>query len=124
ALAGEDLDPAVEDEQQRPAALTLLPGRLAVHERPLDGERRDPRDLRVGQRRKDLVRADARRDREGHALQSAFTSGTSTRCSERNQTCFSFVRITSETRRSFVPSSPASAACFAIACASLRMISC
>src|SRR5215471_2023614 len=54
---------------------------------------------------------------------SALTSGTSTRCSETNQTCFSLVRITSEMRRSLVPSSPASAACRAMERASSRMIS-
>src|SRR5262249_60470133 len=53
--------------------------------------------------------------------QSSRTSGTSTRCSERNQTCNSFVRITSLTSRSFVPSSPISAACRAIVLASNNM---
>lgn len=41
----------------------------------------------------------------GHC-QSALTNGTSTTCSERNQTCFSFPRTMSETSRSLVPSSP------------------
>lgn len=58
----------------------------------------------------------------GHR-QSALTSGTSTTCSERNHTCFSFPRTTSDTRRSFVPSSPAAAAWRAIERASSMMIS-
>lgn len=58
----------------------------------------------------------------GHR-QSALTKGTSTTCSERNQACFSLPRTTSETRRSFVPSSPEAAACRAIERASSRMIS-
>ena len=37
-----------------------------------------------------------------------------TRCSPTNHTCISFVRITSETSRSLVPSSPTSAAWRAI----------
>jgi len=40
----------------------------------------------------------------------AFTKGTSTRCSLKNQICNSLVRITSLTTRSLVPSSPRSAA--------------
>src|SRR5437016_12896196 len=39
------------------------------------------------------------------------TSGTSTTCSERNHASNSFVRITSLTSRSFVPSSPVWSAC-------------
>src|SRR3989442_1268121 len=50
-------------------------------------------------------------------------TGASTRCSPRNQTCSSLVRITSLTSRSFVPSSPSSAACRAMARASFTMIS-
>src|SRR6266704_16931 len=54
----------------------------------------------------------------------ARTRGSSTKCSERNQTCISFVRITSLTSKSFVPSSPASTACLAIGRDSNRMTSC
>src|SRR2546428_3170927 len=54
----------------------------------------------------------------------ARTRGSSTKCSERNQTCISFVRITSLTSKSFVPSSPASTACLAIVRDSNRMTSC
>jgi hypothetical protein len=55
---------------------------------------------------------------------SCLASGVLTRCSPTNHTCISLVRITSETSRSLVPSSPASAAWRAIARASFRTISC
>src|SRR5205807_9115351 len=48
---------------------------------------------------------------------SALTSGMSTRCSLKNQTCSSFVRSTSLTTRSLVPSSPSSEA----RCANFRV---
>jgi Uncharacterized conserved protein len=44
---------------------------------------------------------------------SASTTGASTRCSDRNHTWSSLVRMTSLTSRSFVPSSPASSASLA-----------
>src|SRR5467141_1910433 len=55
---------------------------------------------------------------------AARTSGTSTTCSATNQACSSLVRITLLTSRSFVPSSPASAAFPAMVRASFRMSSC
>jgi hypothetical protein len=54
----------------------------------------------------------------------AWTSGSATTCSERNHTCNSFVRNTSLTKRSFVPSSPISVACLAMLRDSRRMTSC
>ena len=54
----------------------------------------------------------------------ARTRGSATTCSERNQTCDSFVRITSLTSRSFVPSSPSSPACLAMLRDSRRITSC
>ena len=53
---------------------------------------------------------------------SARTRGVSTMCSARNQTCCSFLRITSLTSRSLVPSSPCSEACRAIVRASRSTI--
>src|SRR5581483_6862547 len=54
---------------------------------------------------------------------SALTTGAATKCSARNHTCSSLWRITSLMMRSFVPSSPASAACSAIVRASFKTIS-
>ncbi|GAA2540306.1 hypothetical protein GCM10010210_08170 [Pseudonocardia hydrocarbonoxydans] len=52
------------------------------------------------------------------------TSGVSTRCSARNQACSSPVRMTSDTNRSFVPSSPRAPTREAASCASMRICSC
>ena len=55
-------------------------------------------------------------------IDSASTSGAFTRCSLRNQTCSSFVRSTSLTTRSLVPSSPSLSARSASSRQSVMMI--
>jgi hypothetical protein len=65
-----------------------------------------------------LRRASSRRVTSNRSRCTACTSGISTTSSATNQTCSSLARITSPTTRSFVPSSPASAARRAIVRAS------
>ena len=112
------------DDEKRCHLIAGVDEDLAVVHAPERSVRLDPRDVRRTERRKhgsrpfraDLegLRPDIRHDDRSYAR----ASGTSTTCSARNQTCCSFCRMTLLTSKSFVPSSPASAARRAIARAS------
>src|SRR5207244_1431448 len=73
-LTRTDLDPALDDDEERAVPIALCPEALPVGEDALLGERRDPRKLRRRQRWKHLIAVRLRSDLVSHSSASLFSS--------------------------------------------------